>query len=53
MNYIVRTRLDLDNRLYEPGVVVEIDEEVAAPLLAGGVVERAPEGAAPTKGKKK
>lgn len=35
----VLSPLDLDNKRIEPGKVVEIDDDTAAPLLAVGVVE--------------
>ena len=51
--YTVKSRLDHDNRLYEPGKVVELDEEQAEPLLAAQVIEAAPDDAPVAKGKKK
>jgi hypothetical protein len=51
--YRVEGRLDHDNRLYEPGAVVELDDDEAAPLMAAAVVTPAPKDAEPSKGKKK
>lgn len=35
----VLSPLDIDNKRIEPGKVVDIDDDTAAPLLAVGVVE--------------
>lgn len=51
--FFVKTRVDLDNKLYVPGDVVEIDADVAEPLIAANAIEPAADDATPTKGKKK
>lgn len=52
--FTVKSRLEHDNKLYEPGAVVALDDEAAEPLVAAAVVEPAPEDAAvSTKAKKK
>lgn len=35
--YVVKSNLDYDNKRYEPGSTVELDDEVAKPLLGGAI----------------
>lgn len=39
--YLVKSRLEHDGKLYEPGKSVELDDEAAAPLVAVHVIEPA------------
>lgn len=39
--YTVKSRLEHDNKLYEAGAVVALDDDAAEPLLAASVVEPA------------
>lgn len=51
MKYPVKDRVEHDGKLYEPGSCLEIDEAIAAPLLAMGVIGE-PTGEEPGKASK-